>query len=82
MGCAVPSVASAIGANRDILAAGGGLLASTPAEFHDALSALLVDQSLRERLGKAGRARARSAYSLRANQAKFREVLCRAAATT
>jgi len=67
MACGLPVVASPVGVTPEILGDGAcGLLASTPGEWRDALAHLLADPGLRERLGRAGRARAEARYSLRA----------------
>jgi glycosyltransferase involved in cell wall biosynthesis len=56
MACGVPTVAAAVGVNREIIRDGeNGFLASTPAEWADKLERLLSDAALRERLGCASR---------------------------
>lgn len=65
MACGLPVVASPVGVNADIVVAGEtGLLASTPAQWRDALVTLLDDAALRRRMGEQGRARAEAHYSL------------------
>lgn len=65
MACGLPVVASPVGVNADIVMQGEtGFLARTPAEWRDALAALLDDAALRRRMGDAGRRRAEARYSL------------------
>lgn len=65
MACGLPVVASPVGVNAEIVAPGEtGFLAQTPAEWRQALAALLDDTALRRRMGEAGRARAVAQYSL------------------
>jgi glycosyltransferase involved in cell wall biosynthesis len=72
MAGAVPVVASAVGANNDILDDGStGLLAKTPAEFEDKLELLICDSKRRQRLGRAGRDVVESRYSLQSQLATF-----------
>jgi glycosyltransferase involved in cell wall biosynthesis len=67
MGCALPVVASPVGANAQIVEHGlTGFHATTPAEWSQALRALAGDPQLRARMGAAGFARVRSHYSLEA----------------
>ncbi len=56
----LPSVATPVGANREVVAPGEtGLWASTPEEWHAALLQLARDPTLRRRLGATARERAR-----------------------
>lgn len=65
MACGLPTVASPIGVNREIVVEGEtGFLATSEAEWEVALRRLIIDAPLRQRLGAAGRARAVSDYSL------------------
>lgn len=65
MACARPVVASAVGANRDIVVHGeNGFLAETPEEWLDLLLRLHTDAPLRRRMGEAGRARVEREFSL------------------
>lgn len=67
MGCALPVVASPVGANAQIVEHGlTGFHATTPVEWSQALRALAGDPQLRARMGAAGFARARSHYCLQA----------------
>jgi glycosyltransferase involved in cell wall biosynthesis len=64
--CGLPSVASPVGANKEIIADGEtGLLASTPSEWTSALTRLIDDAALRRRLGAAARLRIDAQYSSR-----------------
>jgi glycosyltransferase involved in cell wall biosynthesis len=83
MGCALPVVASPVGANAQIVLHGRtGFLATTPEEWAQALRALAADPALRTRMGAAGFERCRTHYSLEVAAprlvALFRDVLARA----
>lgn len=65
MACALPVVASPVGVNREIVAAGeSGFLATGDSEWRDALLRLIDDPALRRTFGEAGRRRAEERYSL------------------
>lgn len=65
MGLGVTAVASAVGVNREILTHHeDGLLIENFSDWHPALSRLIADADLRNRLGTAGRERVVAAYSL------------------
>jgi glycosyltransferase involved in cell wall biosynthesis len=65
MACGLPTVASPVGVNSEIMIEGEtGFLASSAEEWRAALVRLLGDESLRERTGTAGRRRAETDYSL------------------
>lgn len=65
MACGLPVVASPVGVNSDIVEDGvTGFLASTPAEWRQAIARLLRDPELRHRMGSAGRRRVEERYSL------------------
>lgn len=67
MACGLPVVASPVGVNTEIVTHGEtGFLASTEAEWRDALMALVQDPSLRRRMGDAGRKRVVETYSIQA----------------
>lgn len=67
MACAVPVVASPVGANVDVVGVESGLMASSPQEWADALR-LLRDQPVkRVEMGQAGRERVVQHYSLHRN---------------
>lgn len=65
MACAVPVVASPVGANVDVVSPECGLLASTSQEWLSALRRLAGDPTLRTRLGTAARERVEAHYSVR-----------------
>jgi len=63
MACGLPTVASPVGANCDVVVEGEtGFLADTPSVWVDMLVRLLCDVALRQRLGEAGRARVEALY--------------------
>ncbi|RYD26326.1 MAG: glycosyltransferase, partial [Lysobacteraceae bacterium] len=65
MACGLPTIASPVGVNADIVVAGEtGFLARDATEWVAALERLIADPTLRTRLGAAGRARAVERYSL------------------
>ncbi len=67
MATGLPVVASQIGINRDVLADGScGFLASTFDQWYDALVMIGKDESLRHRMGRAGRELVESKYSVKA----------------
>jgi glycosyltransferase involved in cell wall biosynthesis len=64
MACGLPVVASPVGVNAQIVEhAKSGFLANSLLEWRDAIHALVGDQSLRQRLGMAGRASIKANYS-------------------
>jgi glycosyltransferase involved in cell wall biosynthesis len=66
MACGVPTVAAAVGVNREIIRDGeNGFLAATPAEFSRKLERLLTDAALRDRFAHAGRQTIDQRYSSR-----------------
>jgi glycosyltransferase involved in cell wall biosynthesis len=65
MAAGLPTIASPIGANAEIVRAGEtGLLATTPKEWTNAIERLAGDAALRRRMGLAGRERVEREYSL------------------
>lgn len=64
LACAVPVVASPVGANVDVVTPACGLLARTAAEWTNSLRVLRDDAALRKRMGEAGRHRVEDHYSL------------------
>ena len=76
MACGVPVVAARVGMNCEIIEEGAnGLLAASDSEWVAALSRLLDDSSLRQRLGQAGRETVEARYSLAVNAPKFVRVI-------
>lgn len=67
MACAVPVVASPVGANADVVNGECGLLAATPQEWVDALTMLRDQRGKRTEMGQAGRERVVEHYSLHRN---------------
>ena len=65
MACGLPVVASPVGVNCEIVEHGvNGFLATTEAEWRQALTILLSDPELRRRMGSAGRHKVMERYSL------------------
>jgi glycosyltransferase involved in cell wall biosynthesis len=65
MACGVPVIASPVGVNRDIVQHGiNGFLASTEEEWRSAITQLLQDKALRERMGAAGRKTVEERFSI------------------
>jgi glycosyltransferase involved in cell wall biosynthesis len=65
MACGVPVVASPVGVNADIVEHGvNGFLATTEQEWREALTTLLRDPALRQRMGAAGRRKVEAEFSL------------------
>jgi len=76
MAAGIPTVASAVGANNEIVMAGStGLLASTQSEWIDHLETLLGNPRLRSEMGANGRFRAVQEYSVQVNAPKFLDAL-------
>ncbi len=68
MGCGIPVVASAVGMNKEVVDDGvNGFLVHQEAEWLDKLSLLIEDKTLREQLGKMGRKKVESKFSLEKN---------------
>src|SRR5205814_2107242 len=65
MGCSLPTIASPVGANKDIVDHGKtGFLAATTSDWLAALETLYAEPDLRIAMGQAGRAKAETNYSL------------------
>jgi glycosyltransferase involved in cell wall biosynthesis len=65
MACGLPTLASPIGANLDVVIDDGtGYFAATDTEWIDNLELLLCDTALRQRLGKEGRTKVEEKYCL------------------
>lgn len=78
MACGVPSVASPVGVNRDILADGAGLLAGDGDAWMEALTELRANPELRAAMGGAARAQAEERWSVRVLGPRFAEALLEA----
>jgi glycosyltransferase involved in cell wall biosynthesis len=80
MAAARPVIASAVGANTDIIQDGvNGLLVSVPLQWVAAMKCLIDDPALRHRLGLAGRRTVEHRYSLAANFSRLASALTEAA---
>ena len=79
MACAVPVVASPVGANVDVVTPACGLTAGTSNEWVQALKKIRDDPSLRKRMGEAGHQRVVEHYSLHMALPKLAEVIHMAA---
>lgn len=75
MACALPVIASPVGANIDVVNAECGLLASTPQEWLDALRTLRDQPTTCVKLGEAGRMRVVQHYSLHQNLPVLADVI-------
>jgi glycosyltransferase involved in cell wall biosynthesis len=81
MAMGVSTVASPVGANREVIEQGrNGLFASSDAEWVQAVGRLAGDRDLRERLGRAGRETVVARYSMRSSAAVFEQVVREVAA--
>ena len=79
MACAVPVVASPVGANVDVVTPECGLLARTADDWTNSLRQLRDNTTLRQRMGEAGRQRVEDDYSLRTALPKLAAVIRMAA---
>jgi len=76
MAMGVATVASAVGANREVIEHGrSGLLASTDADWLAGLRTLVTSPELRARLGRAGRQTVETRYSMGSSAGALAEVL-------
>lgn len=67
MACGIPVIASAVGANVEIVeACGSGYLAASADDWACALTSLLTDERLRQQFGAAGRLAVEQRFSLQA----------------
>lgn len=68
----IPAVSSPVGVNKKIINENvNGFFANSDEEWYDAIEKLLVDVSLRKRLGKAGREKIKAEFSLQSNEKNF-----------
>src|SRR5215210_5979582 len=79
MALGIPAVISPVGVNVEIAEGGAALLASSDAEWREALLGLIESAERREELGARGRERVEQRYSVTANLPRYREVLSAAA---
>ena len=76
MGLGIPTVCSPVGVNSTIIRPNeNGLLAMSEGEWATELTRLLRSASLRERLGKAGRATIESGYSKNVHAPRVARIL-------
>lgn len=76
MACGLPVVASPVGANNDIIEAGvNGFLCDDMLEWKARLTQLILDPSLRQRMGAAGRQRVEDRFSLKVHAPRLIELL-------
>jgi glycosyltransferase involved in cell wall biosynthesis len=79
MACAVPVIASPVGANVEVVNGKCGLMASTHQEWLDALRLLRDQPNLRYDMGQSGRERVVEYYSLHQNLSPLASVMFQAA---
>jgi glycosyltransferase involved in cell wall biosynthesis len=75
MACAVPVVASPVGANVDVVNKESGVLASNAKEWLEAFRVLRDNPAMRVNMGEAARARVVQHYSLQQNLPKLASVI-------
>jgi glycosyltransferase involved in cell wall biosynthesis len=76
MGCALPTVASPVGVNADIVEHGKtGFLATTPEEWRHALESLARAPELRRAMGQAGFAKVAAEFSLTATAPRIASIV-------
>ncbi len=76
MGVGTPVVLSPVGMNAEVVEQGvSGFCATTPGEWREALQQLVDDPALRERMGRAARARVAERYSFDTHLPRFRAVM-------
>lgn len=72
MAMEIPCVVSPVGVNTAIVDSGvNGFLATSEVEWLKCITDLIVDKSLREQMGKAGRRKVIDNYSFQSNQRNF-----------
>lgn len=78
MALGIPPVATAIGASHRVIEEGvSGFLVNDASEWEARLEQLMTDPELRDRMGREGRKRVESLYSVRANSDTYLEILGR-----
>lgn len=76
MGCSLPVVASPVGVNRQIVRNGeNGFLADSEVQWEECLERLIVDASLRARMGAAGRERVEQEFCLQVQGPRLARML-------
>ncbi|HEV8060410.1 MAG TPA: glycosyltransferase [Gemmataceae bacterium] len=76
MAAGLPVVANPVGVHRDLVIHGEtGFLAESPSDWIEAVGRLMHDRELRRRLGRAGRRRLETHFSVRAGAARWLELL-------
>lgn len=78
MACAVPVVASRVGANIDVVTAEAGYLAQNEADWLEAFRLLRDQPKIRQHKGEAGRLRVEQSYSLHRNLPVLADVIFKA----
>lgn len=72
LSCGIPAVADPVGVNQVIIDEGqNGFLCRTTEEWRNALTQLICDASLRERMGTRGREKIVAQYSIRSQAERF-----------
>jgi glycosyltransferase involved in cell wall biosynthesis len=79
MALGIPAVISPVGVNVEIARGGAARLASNEREWREAILGLIRSSEQRRELGVRGRERVEESYSVRANLARYKEVLSAAA---
>ena len=68
----IPAVSSPVGVNKKIVEDGqNGLLCNTDEEWYSAIEKMILDPELRKQMGKNGRKKIVSSYSLLSNKQHF-----------
>src|SRR5207247_208343 len=76
MAAGLPVVANPVGVQAELVRHGEtGFLAETPAQWLEAIGRLAHDPELRRRMGRAGRQRMESAFSVAAGAARWQTLL-------
>jgi glycosyltransferase involved in cell wall biosynthesis len=75
MACGLPTICSPVGANLEVVDETTGMLATSTAEWTDALRRLRDDAKMRATLGGSGRERIEERYSLQSQEQRVLEIL-------